>query len=120
MRLLPPRLTRITQASLALIVFTAIGYAYTYQCMPCGLMILSGPLSILWVALGLFGQLGEAGVSLFSYGLAAIFIAITGLAMILSHAYLPHVASAMVSLLGAFLWIMIALGVIASGAVAGG
>jgi len=120
MRLLPPRLSLITQLSLAVIIVTAISYAYAYQCYPCGLMILSGPLSILWVALGLFGQLGDTGVSLFKYGLPAILISILGLAMIFSHAYLPHVASAMVSLLGAFLWIMIALGVIATGTVVTG
>jgi len=120
MRLLPPRLTWVTHSSLAIILFTAIGYAYTYQCNPCGLMILSGPLSILWVALGLFGQLGDTGISLFTYGLPAILIGLTGLAMIFAHAYIPHPASAMVSLLGAFLWIMIALGVIATGAVTGG
>ncbi len=115
MHLLPPRLTRVTLISLAVIVITAIGYAYAYRCYPCGVMILSGPLSILWVALGLFGQLGDTGISLFKYGLPAILIGLAGLAMIFSHAYLPHVASAMVSLLGAFLWVMVALGVIATG-----
>ena len=120
MHLLPPRLTLITQISLAAIIVTAIGYAYAYQCYPCGLMILSGPLSLLWVALGLFGQLGDTAVSLFKYGLPAILIGIVGLAMIFSHAYLPHPASAMVSLLGAFMWIMIALGVIATGTAASG
>ncbi len=111
----PPvqRISPYSLAAAALIVAVSAAFGIQYHCLSCFWLLLSGPLSLValalrWVPGVVAPETGSA--SLLLSGLA---LGLLAAGMVLAHQLIRHPAAALVSLLGGVLWLLIALGVVA-------
>ncbi|RME35923.1 MAG: hypothetical protein D6786_00465 [Gammaproteobacteria bacterium] len=101
-------------ASVALILAVSTGFGIRYQCPGCFLLLLSGPFSLVALALDWVPGVARVQAGMAGLLLSGIALGLLAAAMVLAHQMVRHPAAAVVSLLGGALWLLIALGVVSA------
>ncbi len=112
----PPvqRISPYSLAAVALILAVSAGFGIHYHCLSCFWLLLSGPLSLValaleWVPGVTAPEQGGGGLLL-----SGVALGLLGAGMVLAHQLIRHPAAAVVSLLGGAVWLLIALGIVSA------